>query len=302
MKYGALVFLAAFFALSASWLGYVLTPQIQLGREPQATNSANTAELYPQSRPGLARQGADVYRANGCAYCHSQQVQQTGVVADVVLTDAGTNLPAVVKALAGGGDAKVNSAGLAGGLPKAVLKGVGFDLADAVTKALKAAGAKAELRIVATGPDIARGWGRRRTVAEDFLFDYPVMLGAQRVGPDLANIGQRRPDPNWQLRHLYAPAAEVEGSPMPAYKFLFETRNLAPGQPPAPGAIPLTAAGTFFDPAKDAAADRELVPTPDATALVAYLMSLHADVPLWSAPMAAPAPRAGASVTNTAAQ
>src|SRR5262245_8561870 len=39
------------------------------------------------------------------------------------------------------------------------------------------------------GTDIHRGWGRRFTVAQDYLNDDPVMLGSLRIGPDLANIG-----------------------------------------------------------------------------------------------------------------
>ncbi|HEX4343820.1 MAG TPA: cytochrome-c oxidase, partial [Verrucomicrobiae bacterium] len=78
MKYGPLIFLAAFFALSTSWFGFVLKPQVDLGQAVQATNTVSTA-LYPQNRSGQARQGAEVYRANGCFYCHSQQVGQSGV-------------------------------------------------------------------------------------------------------------------------------------------------------------------------------------------------------------------------------
>ena len=44
MKYGPLVFLAAFFALSASWCGFVMSPQIQIGRTQQ-TNPVMSAEL-----------------------------------------------------------------------------------------------------------------------------------------------------------------------------------------------------------------------------------------------------------------
>jgi cbb3-type cytochrome oxidase cytochrome c subunit len=295
VNYGALIFLAAFFALSASWFGLVLTPQVQLGREEQATNTVNTTELYPQSRPGLARQGAEVYRANGCAYCHSQQVRQTGIAADVLLIDPGTNLVDVANALSRGGDTKANAAGLAGGLPKTVLKSISFEKADAVTKELKAAGAKAELRIVALGPDIARGWGLRRTVAEDFLFDYPVMPGNQRVGPDLANVGRRLSDPNWHYLHLYAPNLVVKGSAMPSYKFLFEERKLLPGQVPSPDALRFNVTD---EKAQNIPSLREIVPTQDARALVAYLMSLHADVPLASAPMAPPIVLQTSATTN----
>src|SRR5947199_3543307 len=98
MNYGPLIFLAAFFALASSWFGLVLTPQMQIG-QMQQTNTVGVAMTYPVSRPGLARQGLDVYRANGCAACHSQQIGQTGTVCDVVLAEAGTNPPVLIAAL-----------------------------------------------------------------------------------------------------------------------------------------------------------------------------------------------------------
>jgi cbb3-type cytochrome oxidase cytochrome c subunit len=279
MNYGPLVFLAAFFALSASWFGFVLTPQVQLGRQQQETNIVNTAELYPQARPGVAHQGLEVYRANGCASCHSQQVRQSGMVVDVVLTEAGTNLTALADALK-----MVNSsatpAGL-GGLPKTVLQGVTIDMAEAVVKALKTAGAKADAHVIPVGPDISRGWGLRRSVAADFLYDNPVMLGSLRVGPDLANVGSRLPDANWHLRHLYSPQADVKGSAMPSYRFLFEKRRIQ-GQS-SPDALQLLQ--EFAAPA-----GYEIVPRPEAKQLVAYLLSLHSDTPLFEAPMYVPPP------------
>src|ERR1044071_416575 len=98
MNYGPLVFLAAFFALASSWFGLVLTPQMQVGRLPQGTN-VSTGVAYPLARPGLAREGLEVYRANGCAYCHSQQVRQTGTEINVILANAGTNPVAAAEAL-----------------------------------------------------------------------------------------------------------------------------------------------------------------------------------------------------------
>src|SRR5258708_685711 len=44
------------------------------------------------------------------------------------------------------------------------------------------------------GTDIARGWGDRRTVPRDYLYEHPLLLGSMRTGPDLANIGARQPD------------------------------------------------------------------------------------------------------------
>ncbi len=278
MNYGPLVLLAAFFALSASWFGFVLTPQIQIGRQQQETNIVNTAEMYPQARPGIAHQGMEVYRANNCAACHSQQVGQTGVMVDVILTETGTNLTAVdavLKKIQAG----ANVAGLAAALPKTVLQGATMDAADDLAKAFKKAGAKAETRLVSVGPDMARGWGSRRTVAQDYLYDYPVMLGSLRVGPDLANIGSRSPDAGAHLNHLYAPQSVVTGSAMPSYRFLFEKRRISGA--PSPDALQGL---KEFAPA----AGFEIVPKAEARQLVAYLLSLHSDTPLYEAPMSAP--------------
>jgi cytochrome c oxidase cbb3-type subunit II len=106
------------------------------------------------------------------------------------------------------------------------------------------------------GTDIGRGWGVRRTVAQDYLRDRPVMIGNLRLGPDLANVGMRRPEARWHLEHLYNPQKVVPRSTMPPYRFLFEDGKL----------------------------DR---PTEDAEALVAYLLSLRSDVSLFEAPLPA---------------
>ena len=99
MKSSSLVFLAAFVALSASWAGFVLAPQLQLGRAPQTNITGSGETNYPAARPGFARQGADVYRSLGCVYCHSQQVSQEGAICEVILEEPGTNATAIVSAL-----------------------------------------------------------------------------------------------------------------------------------------------------------------------------------------------------------
>ena len=99
MNYGPLIFLAAFFALAGSWCGFVLTPQLQIGRLQQTNTLGTAATTYPVARPGLARQGLQVYRANGCACCHSQQVGQTVTILEITLTDAGTNQSSTIAAL-----------------------------------------------------------------------------------------------------------------------------------------------------------------------------------------------------------
>ena len=295
MKYGPLVFLAALFALSLSWFGFVLVPQVELGRMPQGTNLV-TQQLYPLARSGQAHQGAEVYRANGCFYCHSQQIGQSGTVCNLILTEAGTNLTALANALVlvDPSFAKTNVMEFLASLPQTVLHGVDRTTADNAAKALKDAGAKRAVEIVPVGPDIARGWGKRHSVAADYVYDWPVMLGSQRIGPDLANIGVRRGDANWQLRHLYLPETEVKGSRMPSFKYLFEVKKI--GHVPSPDALPVT----------DESVPKgfEIVPKPEARQLVAYLLSLQSDAPLYEAPLSAPAPPApltNSVSTNSAA-
>jgi cytochrome c oxidase cbb3-type subunit 2 len=155
------------------------------------------------------------------------------------------------------------------------------------------------------GSDIERGWGIRRTVAQDYLRDHPVQLGSLRAGPDLANIGLRQPSAEWQLKHLYHPRTLLPKSTMPPYRFLFAERKKQ--GLPTPDTLKLD--GPWTPPE-----GFEIVPTDEARALVAYLLSLHADVPLFEAPLprvetnVAPAQAASASAvppstqpTNTAA-
>jgi cbb3-type cytochrome oxidase cytochrome c subunit len=288
MKSAATVFLAAFIALSASWGGFVLAPQLQLGRAPQEKTTGSET-LYPIARPGLAAQGAEVYRSLGCVYCHSQQVGQDGVKCEVVLSDAGTNALATLAALAQL-DAALGKPELLAGLPKVIRQVPNVAAADPILKVLGAAGAKAQVNIVPVGADMSRGWGRRRTVAQDYVYDAVVQLGTRRAGPDLANVGMRLPDVNWHLRHLYAPKAEVKDSTMPPYRYLFELRRVGKGNPADVLALP---AGTVPE-------GFEVVPTDAARALAAYLVSLRADSPLFEAPFTAPA--APAPATNSPAK
>lgn len=295
MNYGPLIFLAAFLAMATSWYGLVAKPAMQLGRLGQ-TNALVSSITYPVARPGLAAQGRDIYRANGCVYCHSQQVGQTGTVFQVVLTDPGTNrlaaLSELQKALPSLQAQQAEQA--LDSPPRVLLTTKNRVNAESVIKAISSAGAKAGLQVTPVGPDLSRGWGKRRNVAEDYLYDSPVMLGSQRVGPDLANVGSRLADPQWHLRHLYAPGLDVKGSTMPPYRYLFNLRRIV--GVPSPNALQLS--GEFAPPL-----GFEVVPTAEATALAAYLVSLRSDVPLFSSPMnvASGGPvTAGSTSTSTA--
>lgn len=261
MKNGAAVFLAAFIALGASWCGFVLAPVLQLGGAKQAA-VLNSSDIYPLQPVGDATLGLQVYRAEGCAACHTEQVQQDGVLCDVVLTSPGKN-PAAVSSL----------------VSSLTLQNLTKDAADAVANQITLAGGKSETHVFATGTDISRGWGVRHGVAADFLYDYPVQLGSLRAGPDLSDIGVRAPAVNWQLLHLYAPRSVTKNSTMPSFKFLFEVRKI--GDAPSPDALNVP---------KEFAPDDgyEVVPTPGAKQLAAYLLGLRANVPLYEAPFTPP--------------
>ncbi len=262
MKNGFAIFLAAFAVLASSWGVFVFVPQWQLGGARQVA-VLNSSDIYPLNRPGEANQGLQIYRANGCAACHTEQVQQTGVACEVVLAAAGKN-PSAVSNL----------------ISTLKLRGLTEEEAENASGKITAAGGKTETRIIATGVDISRGWGLRQSVAEDFLYDNPVQLGSLRVGPDLADVGRRLPDANWQLLHLYAPQT-VTGSLMPPFRYLFDVKKI--GDRRSPDALNL--------PKQFAPADGyEVVPKPEAKQLVAYLLSLHADVPLYDAPFTPAAP------------
>lgn len=62
------IFLGVLFTLSLSWWGMVYGPSAQLAA--QSADKGDGTAVLP--RVGLARQGEQVYRENGCYYCHTR--------------------------------------------------------------------------------------------------------------------------------------------------------------------------------------------------------------------------------------
>ena len=58
-----------------------------------------------------------------------------------------------------------------------------------------------------------------------------AQMGTMRTGPDLSNIGVRNPSETWHYLHLYNPQITSEGSNMPPFRFLFETKKKDPRKP-----------------------------------------------------------------------
>jgi cytochrome c oxidase cbb3-type subunit 2 len=103
----------------------------------------------------------------------------------------------------------------------------------------------------------------RPSVPGDYAYQTPELLGSERNGPDLSNVGARQPSSVWQYIHLYQPRAVVPQSIMPAFPWLFQVVDKAPaGQ----SLVPL--------PPDFAPAHGVVVPAEDGKALVAYLLSL----------------------------
>jgi cytochrome c oxidase cbb3-type subunit 2 len=122
-------------------------------------------------------------------------------------------------------------------------------------------------RASSLAPDAQRGWGRA-SVAGDYAYDAPHLLGTMRTGPDLFNIGARQPSVPWHLGHLYQPRAYVQGSLMPAYPYLFTVKDRA-----EPGDVVVGL------PSGQAPRGKTVVAGADALDLVAYLTSLDRSFP-----------------------
>jgi cytochrome c oxidase cbb3-type subunit 2 len=103
----------------------------------------------------------------------------------------------------------------------------------------------------------------RASVPGDYTLENPPMLGTQRTGPDLANVGSRQPSEAWHMIHLYDPRAVVPQSVMPAYRWFFLAKDRAE---PADVVVPV--------PANIAPRGKTIVAGPDAIELVRYLISL----------------------------
>lgn len=140
--------------------------------------------------------------------------------------------------------------------------------------------------------DPDRGDTRRETNAYDFFGEKFAQIGVSRMGPDLSNLGRRVEtiyaaggDPaQWLFAHLYNPRQDPRRwkSTCPPHRFLFTKRKITGN--PSGEAVPLGSDGV-----------KELVPGPEAKALVSYLLSLKKDQAVPAALNFAPARTTGGS-------
>ncbi|MCK1743462.1 cbb3-type cytochrome c oxidase subunit II [Bradyrhizobium sp. 139] len=102
----------------------------------------------------------------------------------------------------------------------------------------------------------------RPSAPGDYAYQTTELLGSERNGPDLSNIGTRQSSSIWQFIHLYQPRAVVPQSIMPAYPWLFSVVDKLPPEEKAVSLPPEFAPGGT------------VIPNDDGKALVAYLLSL----------------------------
>lgn len=127
-----------------------------------------------------------------------------------------------------------------------------------------------QIRRASISRDIERGLGPRFSVPRDYILQKNVLLGSQRLGPDLSNVALREMDKNWHFLHLYNPQITSPGSIMPSFPFLFELKSK---ENATKGNVLVFPEGSPLAPVDDLV----LVPTRRGNALVEYLLSLKFD-------------------------
>ncbi|HTI28799.1 MAG TPA: cbb3-type cytochrome c oxidase subunit II [Methylomirabilota bacterium] len=75
-----LLFVGILLVFSTSWIGLVAYPYLNLGHLAPGTSSDG---LVPPPMTASAIAGERVYAANGCIYCHSQQVRPAWLSTDI---------------------------------------------------------------------------------------------------------------------------------------------------------------------------------------------------------------------------
>lgn len=120
--------------------------------------------------------------------------------------------------------------------------------------------------------DMDKVWGSRPGIAADYAGMHrqdvwrntATLMGSERTGPDLTNVGNRQASKDWNLVHLFNPRIVVAQSIMPAYPWLFEIKNVAEKGDVIVNIPPEYLRGDTG----------KVVATKEALQLVAYLLSL----------------------------
>ncbi len=316
MKGLAPLFLGIFGTFAFSWLGLTVVPNAQIGHlDPQMDEEGNDA--YPAPKSGMAERGRQVYRANGCVYCHSQQVRADYVASDIErkwgerrsaprdyifdrpvllgkmrigpdLSNIGKRAPVDDENAPPPGSTNVSPApspavGTAAAPAPQTPPAANAPPTGAVAVAAPAANNAPNAGTPASAgsppaPPAATGASPAPATAA------ATAAAAPAASPATEKTALAQYSAAWHHRHLYDPRSVVADSIMPSYRFLYEKRRVT-GERAADAVIGVT------NPADEG---WEVVPTYDAECLVAYLMSLDQSHALnevkSTAPASPPAP------------
>jgi cbb3-type cytochrome oxidase cytochrome c subunit len=265
------LFLGIFGIFAFSWLGMTVVPNLQIGSlNPQTDEDGG--DVYPAPPSGMVLRGARVYAANGCVYCHSQQVRPEYGGSDIE-RKWGERRSAprdyIFERIVFLGKMRIGPD----------LANVGHAAPPAPAAGEPAAAGKSSAPAAANSPAAAPALAAQAAPATSV--SSAVAIGAAATLPakvaDLVGLtASGEPLPNtaaWHHRHLYNPRSISEDSNMPAYRFLYEKR-------PISGVISYDSLNFAGDPDEQPEAGWEIVPSYDAQCLVAYLMSRDQSHPL----------------------
>jgi cbb3-type cytochrome oxidase cytochrome c subunit len=281
------LFLGIFGTFAFSWVGLTVIPNWQIGHLNPQSDEEGT-DIYPQPQSGMVERGARVYAANGCIYCHSQQVRADYAANDIerkwgdrrsAPRDYIFERPVFLGKMRMGQDI----ANIGARAP-----------AEQASPSPAGAAAPATSPTGATSPATSPGppQGAAASPAAIASAKPPAASPSPAAGaPWPVQTAGEPPmySAAWQHVHLYSPRSINIDSNMPSYRFLYEKRRISYAR--SADALQLTGS--------DAPPEGwEIVPSLDAKCLVAYLMALNQSHPLnevksvGGAP-AAPAPAAG---------
>jgi len=312
MKGLAPLFLGIFGTFAFSWVGLTVIPNWQIGHLNPQSDEEGT-DVYPQPQSGMATRGARLYAANGCVYCHSQQVRPEYIANDIErkwgsrrsaprdyiferpvflgkmrmgpdLANIGARAPREQESsVAAGGSGSGSGSGQAASTPAQVQAGPAPTAAG--SPATSGSGSPAATKPAATpapqtspsqgGPAVAGGAARASSPSPS---PAPWPIRTEGLPPMYSAA--------WHHVHLYSPRLINPDSNMPAYRFLYEKRRVVGER--SEDALQL--AGPDAPPE-----GWEIVPSYDAKCLVAYLMSLNQSHPLKEVRSGAPVAAAVAS-------
>jgi len=312
------LFLGIFGTFAFSWAGLVLIPNAQIGHlDPQVDEDGN--DPYPAPKSGMADRGRQLYAANGCVYCHSQQVRADYAGSDIerkwgdrrsAPRDYLFERPVVLGKMRLGPDlANIgkrapaedeNAAPAASPTPPGPTT---LSASPAINPTPGASPPTPPAVVASASPAGSPPAAGTPSPSTAIAVASPSPAANAPVTASTTDPADGAAAPYtaaWHHRHLYSPRSLVLDSNMPAYQFLYEKRRIT-GERSA-DALKLDK--------RDAVPEGwEVVPTYDAKCLVAYLMSLDQSHPLKevkataappsSAPAASPAAAAAPATAPT---